>query len=72
MSPLIYMTPVINNTLKVGQMVVLHLNKQCVTYLRLTAFRNTMIAILKLCLKSFQKRDIPKVAQLFIMHISFM
>ena len=44
----LYMTPVINNTLKVGQMVVLHLNKQWVTYMRLAAFANTGRAILQL------------------------
>ena len=68
----LHRTPVKNNTLKVEQMEVLKLNVQYVTYLRLQALDHTMRAILKECLKIVAKRDIPKVAELCIIHISFM
>ena len=58
--------------LKVEQLEVLILNGQYVTYLRHQALDNTMWPILKEGLKIAAKRDIPKVAVLLIMHISFM
>ena len=58
--------------LKVEQLEVLILNGQYVTYLRVQALDNTTRAILKECFKIVAKHDIPKVAVLYIMHISFM
>ena len=46
-----YMSPVINNTLKVLQTVVLSLDEQYVTNLRFTALENTLRAILNVCFK---------------------
>ena len=66
------MSPVINNTLKVWQTVVLNLHKQYVTNVRFTALGNTLRAILNVCFKIVWKRDIPKAPELFIIHISFM
>ena len=45
------MSPVINNTLKVLQTVVLSLDEQYVTNLRFTALENTLRAILNVCFK---------------------
>ena len=46
-----YKSPVINNTLKVLQTVVLSLDEQYVTNLRFTALENTLRAILNVCFK---------------------
>ena len=67
-----HMSPVINNTLKVLQTVVLSLDEQYVTNLRFTALENTLRAILNVCFKIVWKRDIPKALELLIIHISFM
>ena len=45
------LSPVINNTLKVLQTVVLSLDEQYVTNLRFTAPENTLRAILNVCFK---------------------